>query len=407
MREDFQRLLPSIKPVTGNKIAIIGAGIAGLCLADTLLQRNKNWQVSIYDMADGPGQGGSGNALGYLSPRTGNEVTPALTFYAAAWRYALAWYRQHGVLMDRPLLFLADSARKYGRLERYLATGLVDGEMLSVDEICQRAGTRINALGGLWLPDSGMVSPNVVCQTLYEKLAGRVAFHFNHQIDDLASVLQDHDAVILATASSLPSFKARLSLPSSTYRGQISHIPNDNPDAVMPVISGNGYICTSDEVMCFGATFDPIDQVVFQQPVQESDHLRNLDKIKQFAPDMSITHAAIKGRASIRAASPDRMAYCGAMPDIEHYQHHCRDMHLGQHWKDLPEGKNHDNIFVMTCLGARGFSTAPMMADMLAKSISGDPLSGQELEWLQILHPARFLVSDLRRAPVDRRWYQS
>ncbi len=74
-----------------RKIAIIGAGIAGLTCAYAFARRGH--QVTIYDQS-APLAGASGNPLALLNPRLGQIEQSARHLVTLAWQYAMPHYEK-------------------------------------------------------------------------------------------------------------------------------------------------------------------------------------------------------------------------------------------------------------------------------------------------------------------------
>ena len=64
-------------------------------------------------------------------------------------------------------------------------------------------------------------------------------------------------------------------------------------------------------------------------------------------------------------------------------------------------GAFYPNLYLCTGLGSRGLSYAPLMAELLASEISGE-LPPLERELRQAVHPARFVIRDLKRNRVEK-----
>lgn len=57
----------------------------------------------------------------------------------------------------------------------------------------------------------------------------------------------------------------------------------------------------------------------------------------------------------------------------------------------MPDIPHYPNLFCIVGLGARGLCSAPLLAEILASQMSGDPLP-LPLETLEKIHPARMWV---------------
>ena len=84
------------------------------------------------------------------------------------------------------------------------------------------------------------------------------------------------------------------------------------------------------------------------------------------------------------------------MPDHAVYRTDYAHLRHGQHWVRYPAATYHPGLYVLTGLGARGLTEAPLAAELLACHITGEPWP-LERDVVTALHPARFLVRDLKR----------
>ena len=106
-----------------------------------------------------------------------------------------------------------------------------------------------------------------------------------------------------------------------------------------------GYAIPTEDGVLFGATHDrgrtDID-------VAAADDQRNRDVVAQRRPKLAaaLGEAVLEGRASIRAATRDRMPMAG---EVE------------------------PGLYALTGLGSRGFTTAPLLAEHVAALCLGAP----------------------------------
>ena len=102
-----------------------------------------------------------------------------------------------------------------------------------------------------------------------------------------------------------------------------------------------------------------------------------------------------QSRQGIRCVIRDHMPLLGNVPDFDA---------LMQQYADLPDQLRHEHavapspaypdLFVFGALGARGLSTAPLCAEILAAQIFDEPMPADD-DVLSALHPNRFWVRKL------------
>ncbi len=142
--------------------------------------------------------------------------------------------------------------------------------------------------------------------------------------------------------------------------------------------------------MAIGASFTRNDS---DTALRQADHEENLANAQLLWPeikDMTVTG----GRCAIRAYSPDHLPLCGPVPDFSLYQSSYEMLKHGPKHQKFDPAPYQPNLYVVAGLGARGFLTAPLLADTLAALIAGSPLpvTGEVYE---SLHPGRFMIRKL------------
>ena len=95
-KERLEARLTSGRVVRGGprRVAIVGAGIAGACAAAALVRRGL--QVTVYDQAEAPGSGASGNPTALVMPRLDVGDGPASRALLEAWLFARRFYPELG-----------------------------------------------------------------------------------------------------------------------------------------------------------------------------------------------------------------------------------------------------------------------------------------------------------------------
>ena len=107
--------------------------------------------------------------------------------------------------------------------------------------------------------------------------------------------------------------------------------------------------------------------------MREADHARNRDLLGRALPALAarLADAPLKGRASIRAVTPDRLPVAGAVAD--------------------------EGLFALTGFGSRGFSLAPLLAEHVA-ALALDAPSPLSQAAAALVASGRFAERAARRA---------
>jgi tRNA 5-methylaminomethyl-2-thiouridine biosynthesis bifunctional protein len=400
-------------PDISRKAVVVGAGLAGAFTARALAGRG--WQVSVLEQADAPGAGASGNAAAVVYGKFSTHDAPDYRFYQQAYLYAVQRYPE--------LELDADSWRRCGVLQ---LAGTED-EYAQQQELAQlwpaavmhplapAAAAELSGVpldrGGLFFPQAGWVAPARVCAYLLRypgvelKTGCTVAAMEYAQgqgwtlYDQAGRVLAAAPVVVLANADGAGEFSQTGYLPLNKVRGQVSYIPSTRISAELrTVLSFDGYITPAQQGRhSLGATFDRHSDAT---GLEAGDHLRNLRNMETAAPvlyralDVSDA-AALSGRVAFRTYAGE-LPVVGPAPDAEFYRREYAALAKGQLRKSYPDAGYCPGLFLNLAHGARGVTTTPLAAEMIAAYLNNEPQPVPE-SLRQALHPGRFLIRELRK----------
>jgi len=83
---------------------------------------------------------------------------------------------------------------------------------------------------------------------------------------------------------------------------------------------------------------------------------------------------------------------------LDFYTQHYADLHQGKYWKKYPSAEYQKGLYILGGFGSRGLTTSGLCAHLLAKQIDqANTLSTQEQKLLHSLHPARFIIKNLKK----------
>ncbi|WP_443750700.1 tRNA (5-methylaminomethyl-2-thiouridine)(34)-methyltransferase MnmD [Asticcacaulis solisilvae] len=344
-RERLEAIFPGgrAEPPRKRRVAVVGAGIAGAALCHHA--RLFNIDADLFD-ANGPASGTSGNAAGLVTPRldAGNDAVTGL--FADALYYAHALYA--AVAPDAILhegTYLCEGPRDAQRFDR-LATvpQHAEGDIVRVSEVPDVAGR-----GGLHFKAALAVRPPDLVAALIGNQAVRreSIIDWRREADGTVTLKTDageargYDAVVLACGAGIFPFAPGLSL--QAVRGQIEQMKSD--DRPSAPVSWGGYIVPLNDGFVFGATHDRDDAGT---EVRDEDRVRNLGLLGKAMPGLAEAVAGLpsRSRAGVRVASRDHLPRIG----------------------EIAPG-----VHVLTGLGGRGLSLAPLMARAVMADIAGLP----------------------------------
>ena len=200
------------------------------------------------------------------------------------------------------------------------------------------------------------------------------------------------DAVVLACGAGLKQFDPASFLPIELSRGQIEWGEGAAPARA---ITRGSYVAPLDGGVLFGATFDRHDG---KTTSIEDARARNLNTLRDLAPEIaaSLNDASLRSRASDRATTPDRAPVAGLLPDSEAWLEQYAKLATGQVIACDAPPPAHDGVYVIGGLGARGLTMAPLLGEVIAAEMCGEPALLSQIA-RDAIHPARFLHRALKR----------
>nr|WP_162497285.1 bifunctional tRNA (5-methylaminomethyl-2-thiouridine)(34)-methyltransferase MnmD/FAD-dependent 5-carboxymethylaminomethyl-2-thiouridine(34) oxidoreductase MnmC [Vibrio algivorus] len=417
--DQFDRLQP---------IAIIGGGVASATLALALYRRGHS--VSLYCEDNKPALGASGNRQGALYPLIAEPESPLNRFFAPAFLFARQLVKQAAQQLEFDYdlcgvtqLAWSDKAKK--KLDKMLLNDYPQELLhsLTAEQTEQVIGLDIDQ-ESIHYPLGGWLCPQQLTQAIIYELSQQkneqqesgqqpnVEVHFNTRIESLSYDEAEqtwtlhhshknfqHQSVVVANGHQFSRFEQLKAIAATSVKGQVSHIPTtESLSKLKTVLCYDGYMTPQNPNNghhCIGASYDRnnIDQA-FDPEAQ----LSNGERLKQCLPNQSwpneVDTSENLSRQGIRSVTRDHLPFVGNVfkfePVVESYAK--LDPQILRKRPDLmPDIPHYPNLFCMVGLGARGLCSAPLLAEVLASQISGDPLP-LPLEVLEKIHPARMWV---------------
>lgn len=387
-------------PSFGDKhIAVIGAGIAGLACAERLAARGCS--VTLFERREGIARETSGNHQAVLLPALATDATRLSRLNQVAFLYAVRQLEAmaslgHPVASSLCGVFQIARddahARKQAAIveEQRLPDDFV--RFLDIETASERVGVRV-AGPGWWFPRAGWVSPASFAAALLEQAGSHLDLRLATEIaaiepcdagwrllDTNAHPLWEGAAVILANAHGITHLAQASHLPILCFRGQASHLPaSELPIVPRCVVCREGYLAPPHRgIASLGASFKRSHELA----PSLDEHAANLARLYAMLPEWTGRFSAdqLDGRVGLRPVSPDKLPLVGALPLAS-----CAPRPLAHvEWPRWP------GLLVATGYGARGFVWAPLMGELLASKLCGEPLPiGHELD--AAIDPARFV----------------
>jgi tRNA 5-methylaminomethyl-2-thiouridine biosynthesis bifunctional protein len=321
-------------------VAIVGAGIAGAALARALAARGIE---PLVIEAQAPGAGASGNPAALVTPALDAGGGVRAAFYAQAFARAADLYRDTpGAVIGQGARQLARTERDAGRFDAVITGGLFE------DGALERTDEGLLFRDGLWISPSAVLDAWLAgARRLRARAAGLERRDGRWALLDAAGdEIARADAVCVAAGAEAAALLGEI-LPVTPVRGQASWVRGLELDRAaawggyaIPMGSG-----AHAQGVLFGATHD---RGRTDREVLDADHARNLATLAEGLPALAQAAAGrpLEGRASLRAATRDRMPAAGFVDD---------------------------GLYAIGGLGSRGFTTAPILAEHVAALITMSP----------------------------------
>ncbi|MFD2180207.1 bifunctional tRNA (5-methylaminomethyl-2-thiouridine)(34)-methyltransferase MnmD/FAD-dependent 5-carboxymethylaminomethyl-2-thiouridine(34) oxidoreductase MnmC [Veronia pacifica] len=396
-----------------DDIAIIGGGIASAALALSLVKRGKT--VHLYCSDNEAGQGASGNRQGAVYPLLNGSNDALSRFFAPAFLFARQFIDQaaekaefqHDWCGVTQLGWDQKSAEKLQKmLKGDFPTALLTE--LSHEQVLETTGLETGH-AGVSYPLGGWLYPQQLTQQLL-RLAGEKGQLHCHYNKNILSLVRENDGwnletenktyfhrtVVVANGHRFSQYPQTQPIPAYSVRGQVSHIDTTaSLSKLKTVLCYDGYLTPVNPhtgTHCIGATYSRNDE---DMSFNDSDQVDNRERLincinADWPNEIDTDHGA--GRVGIRCASRDHLPFVGDVCDFEavcaQYQN-LRDTR-----EDAEPVPVYSGLYSLLALGSRGLTSAPLIGELLASQICGDPLP-LPVDVLNALHPGRMWVRKL------------
>lgn len=339
------------------RIAIIGAGISGACLARTL--QNRGADVTVFDAARGPAEGTSGNPLALVMPRLDAADTVQARLLLDAYLSAQSFYA------GRPGVSVTETAH-HPRDDREAARfqKLLEDPPLGLEQLEALRG------GGLLHKASLILQPATLLPSLLQNVEVEWGATAALDLDAKSVNGRAFDAVILASGWQMGDLLPDLDLTGRL--GQIEHFKSEI-DAPPLAHAAGPYALSLGQTRLWGATF--ADQTGTVPNVSETARKENMAALESLSPYWlgEAKQAATQSRAGVRATTADRLPLIGALPDREALVSARQSLERSG-WHLEATAFARPGLYVAGGYGSRGFTWAPWAARILTADLFSDPL---------------------------------
>ncbi|AMJ98943.1 methyltransferase [Alteromonas macleodii] len=414
-----------------SKVAVVGSGLAAATASLALVKRGIS--TTLYFDGDTLASGASGNPQGGFYPQLHSEASIASRIQAHSFLYARQAYDH--TIEHAKACGLADVAHdfcgviqlsfndKVAERQNKLAAADVWPETLikPVDskEVSDIANLAL-PYSGLYVGLGGWLSPPQLVTAMIEEAlqSGKLTLKPNHtyvsheavettkqqvqirfNLDSVESeevITADH--LILALGAGAVNASNFNSLSLRPVRGQVEAIPTQMPiEQLNTVLCHKGYMTPVFEGRhALGSTYVKND---LSTDARSDETEMNLATHEQALANTDIVQALQhdgKARAATRLGSPDHQPVVGALHNFDLLKEHYTMLGVGKPLTSAPVLPS-SVVSTLTCLGSRGLTTAPLMAEVLVSSLCKEPLPLSN-DLLNAVNTSRFMTREAIRS---------
>jgi len=394
---DKQPWWPLPKARHTKKVTIVGAGIAGMSLARSF--KKKGFHTTLIDKNPSPMKAGSGNSHAMVMPMLTAKSTPEALFYMRAFEFAL---KQYNTQCFTPIGVL-ESVTSQQEKQRKLSL-----QSLSLSEdLIQFKHNHI------LYPNAGYLDTNLLAENWLNYVDDWILAEvesIQHHADTWClqnkhqQTIQQCDLLVIAAGIHSQILTEHQNLSLTAKLGQTNTLKTKTSLNLKHILLNQGYIIPIEENQkdsCYllGATFDHVTENQWRHDsfAVGNHRTRNTSHWHNYTFFDSLERAVQLGsHTAIRATTPDHLPLCGPVINQNQFAVDYQDLHHGRHWQTYPVAKTVKNLYVLSGLGSRGYTSAPLLAEYLVAIICGQALP-LETDLCKMIHPNRFNYRKLKK----------
>ncbi|MBC7396480.1 MAG: bifunctional tRNA (5-methylaminomethyl-2-thiouridine)(34)-methyltransferase MnmD/FAD-dependent 5-carboxymethylaminomethyl-2-thiouridine(34) oxidoreductase MnmC [Bdellovibrionales bacterium] len=387
--------LKTLRP--GDRIAVLGAGLAGSAIARNLAERG--FDVQVFD-PQGIAERASSNTVGLFNVQLSRLPNPISRFSQSSLAHfieeikKLETPRHLGILRDEPRTLESLNSSRYPE----------DFYQAKDDSV--------------FFPKCGMINPRTLCiqrldhpriKFIQKEIiavtdeAGRKILHgeagedpwvFDHVIYGLGADLNlGQNQLIHPLLTGLPLRPIRgqtLLVKPTPESSSLNHVlvKVGYASPIAPEVTGHSY-------HLLGATYQA-KEIAPNQEELDADHLLSIARSKwaEFHSTQNID--VVSSKVGFRCSTPDKLPLIGPLCEPEYLKNTYRHAFKGSTSGGLAPLESSPGEWILMGLGSRGITYSSLAAEILGAMMTGSALP-IEHDLLIHLHPARFYLRSLRK----------
>ncbi|WP_100642879.1 bifunctional tRNA (5-methylaminomethyl-2-thiouridine)(34)-methyltransferase MnmD/FAD-dependent 5-carboxymethylaminomethyl-2-thiouridine(34) oxidoreductase MnmC [Alteromonas facilis] len=402
-------------------VVVVGAGIAGASLAYALARRKI--KVTVICKDQDVASAASGNPQAGIYPQLHATTSQLSLIQLSCFSYARRVYDeliQQGYDFAHAwcgVLQVGFSDEVRARQDNLITTNVWPSSLVhavTAEQATQLSGVDL-PYTGLFIPDAGWAAPKEIVNALFSAAKAQTDLTILTETEYVEHTCADStpdsisvsvsgptpyaiqaNAIVFATGHEAEKIHSLSGLPYNLTRGQVETIQCEMPLAgLKTVLCHKGYLTPSyNNTHALGSTYVKNDTNTEYRTSETEQNIAMHARSLADCPWASNIPSSLSGRAAVRCSTPDHLPIVGAAPELSvQRQQYAQVYHR---YVSVPSPTVQAGTYVLTGLGSRGFTTAPLMAERLVSEMLAEPLPiGQPL--LNATAPNRFLLRQIKR----------
>ncbi len=399
-----QQPIPKLLP-NQTRVGVIGAGLAGSAIANSLVHRG--FDVQVIDQT-GVAQKASGNAAGLFDLQLSRIPSPLSRFAQLSLAHFLRELKETTAAASIQHRF--GLTRESPEVLECLKSGEFPPSFFSIQN---------SSLGRIDFPFCGIVNPLDLC---HYRLQG-CTVHLHKKVttvhrkdstfellDSEGKVITEVDQLVYASgADSLPLLSDLTSYPLKSVRGQTLRVhPTLESERLDSTLVHQGYATpaisfhSARPFHLIGATYQ--GKTIHTDQLERDTETLLTESKRKWIPFKDLnSESVIDAREGFRLSTPDKLPLIGPHCDPNWMKTHYEKMlqgHAPRHAPAPPPLQMVPNTWIFLAFGSRGITFTSYGAEILAQQMTGETLPVERDLWSH-LHSARFFVRNLKRHEID------